>query len=882
MNETHTRVDLHLHSYASNVTSYYVSNAFAIPESYSEPRELYRMLKARGMSLVTITDHNSIDGVRELLDAGLRDVFISAEMTTTFPEDGCKIHVTIANVTEAQFQEAHRLRTNIFEMIAYLEGEIARERPDGNKLVYFMTHPLISTENRPHGREGSLSIAHLEKAMLLIPCFEVLNGSRDKALHDLTAGLVASLDRPLIERLADQYNLEPRGKTPWLKGFVGGSDDHSGINPGRTWTRFATPVGRRATANDLVEAIRLRQAEPGGAYGGPITLANGVLKLLYDGSKQKNREKAGRNVTVSIKGPVHSLLELVFQSKQRSTTDKLVFELKRRAHLLSQKWRIPAGAGVPSFEQMLERAVYELLSDTEFRRELAATTALDERIYKVVGTLINRLFARYAEGLMKGGAMNLVGAIKQVVALAASSVFVSLPYLMSFSRYTSDSLLTRDVRKHFPVETRERVVLITDTFFDINGVSATIRRMISEAIRRDIDFTVIACVSAEEREQRLNQPGIRDLVESGRLKLFTSIVSMKFPEYEGMQVHIPPFLDLLRFLQEGAFTKMQISTPGIMGLAGLGAAKTLQMETASTYHTAIPEYVEQYTKDITLEAFAWRYMILFYHLVDEVLVPSKYVARLLHKRGLRNRKLITLDRWVDPERFHPEKRRADYFRKFGLEGGDKLVKFVYVGRLGVEKDLALVATAYRRLRATRPDAHLIFIGDGPYRRELERQLAGLPVTFTGFLEGAELPVAIASADAKLFPSATDTWGNAPLEAEASGLPVVVSDIGGPAELMQPGVTGFRIPAHDANALHDAMVQLMDAETRRRLGENARRFVERERVDEPFTAVFDSAGYRARVRNLKRDAAEGDVPMSMQIIDLTIAPAELDKALEATS
>jgi predicted metal-dependent phosphoesterase TrpH len=107
------KVDFHLHSYASNVTDYYAANAFAIPESYSEPLTLYRTLKARGMNIVTITDHNSIDGVKELLDRGFRDVFISAEMTTTFPEDGCNIHVTVANTTEAQFEEIHRLRKNI-------------------------------------------------------------------------------------------------------------------------------------------------------------------------------------------------------------------------------------------------------------------------------------------------------------------------------------------------------------------------------------------------------------------------------------------------------------------------------------------------------------------------------------------------------------------------------------------------------------------------------------------------------------------------------------------------------------------------------------------------------------------------------------------------
>jgi glycosyltransferase involved in cell wall biosynthesis len=253
-----------------------------------------------------------------------------------------------------------------------------------------------------------------------------------------------------------------------------------------------------------------------------------------------------------------------------------------------------------------------------------------------------------------------------------------------------------------------------------------------------------------------------------------------------------------------------------------------------------------------------------------VLVPSKYIAKLLHKRGLRNRKILTLDRWVDPERFHPAKRQAGYWKKWGLMNEDERVKFVYIGRLGVEKSLALMAEAYRRLRMTRDDAHLILIGDGPYRQELTRLLDGLPVTFTGFLEGDELPVAIASADAKLFPSCTDTWGNAPLEAQASGLPVVVSEIGGPAELMLPGETGLRIPGHSAEALHEAMVQLMDGERRRQMGERARHFIERERVDEPFTAVFDSAEYRRRVRSLEGDTAERGAPMMMRILDLEVA------------
>src|SRR5262245_42895726 len=189
------RVDVHIHSHASNVTDYYASNSLAIPESYSDPIETYRALKARGMDLVTLTDHNTIDGVRELLDAGLEDVFISAEMTATFPEDGCNIHVTAANISEAEFSEINRLRRNVYELVAYLDQRIcdAAQDAQGRRIAYFMTHPLMSTQNRPYGREGALSVRHIERALLLFNCFESRNGSRARSSNDLTVQLLESL-----------------------------------------------------------------------------------------------------------------------------------------------------------------------------------------------------------------------------------------------------------------------------------------------------------------------------------------------------------------------------------------------------------------------------------------------------------------------------------------------------------------------------------------------------------------------------------------------------------------------------------------------------------------------------------------------------------------
>jgi len=858
------KVDFHLHSYASNVTDYYAANALALPESYSDPMKVYRLLKERGMTLVTLTDHNSIDGVRELLDAGKTDVFISAEMTTTFPEDGCNIHVTVANMTEAEFAEIHRLRKNVYEMISHVDGLIAAERPEGNHLAYFMTHPLMSTQNRPYGREGALSIDHIEKALLFCNCFEVRNGSRTKALNELTHRMLSSLDRETIDRLAKKRGIEPKGDAPWRKGIVGGSDDHSGINPGHTWTEF--PYWEQPTPNDVIHAIRRRETRPGGAYGGPITLAHSILKLLYDGS---TRNQAPGAKVVSIGGPIHSLLRVAFESEDEHPATRLLSRAKVLAQGFIARHFAPRSPGGEPFEQIFQAEAYKLLAEPAFHAALAeldAPAQTDERIFFIIGTLLNRIFARYIDNLRGGGGgLNLIGFIKQAVALATSNVLVSLPYLVSFLQQSSDSLIGRDVRKAFALEEPQKVVLVTDTFFEVNGVAATIKRMVREAVRRNLDFTVITCLGEDEQEEHLRDPEIAGFVASGRLKLFSPITTMDFPEYDRLKIRFPPVLDMLRYMQESGFTKVQISTPGVIGLSGLLAAKTLQIETAATYHTSFPEYVENYTRDIGLEALAWKYMIAFYHSVDEVLVPSKFVARLLHKRGLRNRKLLILDRWVDVDRFHPRHRTAGFWKRFGIDDEEAIVKFIYVGRIGVEKNLQQVADAYVALRAIRSDCHLIIVGDGPYRAELEKRLAGAPVTFTGFLEREDLTRAIASADAKLFPSTTDTWGNAPLEAQASGIPVVVSAIGGPAELMVDGVTGLKVSGHDTGELRDAMMALMDPELRARLGRQARAFAEARRVEEPFTAIFDAEAYRRRLR--AEDGADDTAFRTAEVADL---------------
>ena len=147
------------------------------------------------------------------------------------------------------------------------------------------------------------------------------------------------------------------------------------------------------------------------------------------------------------------------------------------------------------------------------------------------------------------------------------------------------------------------------------------------------------------------------------------------------------------------------------------------------------------------------------------------------KRGFDPTKLKILPRGLDTELYHPARRDSAFFEKFGPSNGE--VRLLYVGRISREKDLDLLADAYRRLRKEGLPVQLFVVGHGPYSEALAKSLP--EAFFTGYLSGTELATAYASADVFVFPSTTDTFGNVILEAQACGLPVVVSDSGGPKE-----------------------------------------------------------------------------------------------------
>jgi glycosyltransferase involved in cell wall biosynthesis len=208
--------------------------------------------------------------------------------------------------------------------------------------------------------------------------------------------------------------------------------------------------------------------------------------------------------------------------------------------------------------------------------------------------------------------------------------------------------------------------------------------------------------------------------------------------------------------------------------------------------------------------------------MEEVVVPSAGTRAQLLSRGLPLEKMKPLPRWVDFEQFSPEKRDTFFWSLRGLRGA---VTLLYVGRVSREKSLDLLVEAFRSLVDEGSDIALAVIGDGPYRSEMEERLAGYPALFTGYLSGEELQCGYASADLFVFPSATDTFGNVVLEAQASGLPVIVSDEGGPRELMVDGETGVVFRAGNQLSLNNAIRSVVNDRLRfSRFAHAAREFI----------------------------------------------------------
>ena len=321
------------------------------------------------------------------------------------------------------------------------------------------------------------------------------------------------------------------------------------------------------------------------------------------------------------------------------------------------------------------------------------------------------------------------------------------------------------------------------------------------------------------------------------VKHFSPMGVYEIPEYAEQKIFYPPFLEMLDYCFKQGFTHIHSATPGPIGLAALAIAKILKLPLTSTYHTQFPQYARYLTGDDFMEDLTWRFMIWYYDQMDKIYVSSRNSFDELAEKSIATEKIRIIPRGINTETFHPSKRNNILNTDYGVSRD--AVKFLYVGRISREKSLPLLATAFLRLFSTRKDVHLTVVGDGPYAGEMKRLLRDAPVTFTGYLSGSLLQQIYASADIFVFPSTTDTFGNVVLEAQASGLPVIVSDRGGPCENIKENHTGFVVKGDDEKGFTNAMATLAsDTALRQKMGVSAREYMETRSFEKAFIRYWD--------------------------------------------
>ena len=345
-----------------------------------------------------------------------------------------------------------------------------------------------------------------------------------------------------------------------------------------------------------------------------------------------------------------------------------------------------------------------------------------------------------------------------------------------------------------------RVAYFPDSFLEVNGVAMTSNRLVSFVKKNELPFVNVHAGPETKAKQ-----------EGNFISLSLRRSPASFEMDEGL--HYDPF-----FQRHAGFVRRELERfrPDVFHITGLndisilGAYLAWKMDVAlvGSWHTNLHEYAARRLRArlrflpkktlYGLTEFLERKILdgakLYYKMPQRLLAPNKELIDMLEKGT--GRKANLMIRGVDTELYSPSKRTAT----------DGIFRFGFVGRLRAEKNVRMLADLEKRLLAAgKRNFHFLIVGEGNERGYLQENMetAELP----GFLEGEKLSEAYANMDVFIFPSDTDAYGNVVQEANASGVPCIVTDQGGPKFIVQKGETGF--VARDLDEFVKYSIELID-------------------------------------------------------------------------
>lgn len=313
-----------------------------------------------------------------------------------------------------------------------------------------------------------------------------------------------------------------------------------------------------------------------------------------------------------------------------------------------------------------------------------------------------------------------------------------------------------------------RLLLVSDTVFDENGVSRFIQDMLSESEKKSKELTVVT-----------SSPIVREGLSQNIINL-QPLFSFKMPYYHELFLVIAPCMLFLRTVKELQPDLLHISTPGPVGMMALYASWKYSIPFVSTYHTDFPSYIYKVTKSGILKRLMTWYMRFFYKKAKFVLTRSNaYLPILKSNIHISSSKIRPLQAGTDGDKFHPKYKTEGLWTQYGIKSDS--IKLLYVGRLSIEKNFKWLLDFFMsNMQLMREkNIELVAVGHGkPLKKS--KELKKNSIHLLGIKRDEELSKIYASSDIFITPSVTETLGQVVLEAMASKLPCIVTNEGGPS------------------------------------------------------------------------------------------------------
>lgn len=319
-----------------------------------------------------------------------------------------------------------------------------------------------------------------------------------------------------------------------------------------------------------------------------------------------------------------------------------------------------------------------------------------------------------------------------------------------------------------------RIAMMTDSYFPTRDGVVTSICTIKESLE-ELGHEVF--IIAPEPEKEYRQEGVY---------YFKSI---RFKSYDGYYVPIFPS-NKIEILKEIDPDVIHIHGVATMALRGLVCGHTLKLPTVMTFHTMVDDAAQYYSPiklpPETMNRLIWIYLRQILKRMDVVVTPTSCIGAEIISHGAECRNMVTVPTGAKTEVFHPGLPFDDLVARYGLEGKRVIV---HVGRVSYEKDIDMVIRAMSKV-----DAHLLIVGKGPAKDDMERLVGELglddKITFTGFVSDEELPRFYNMADMVISASKFETQGLTILEAMATGKPVACRNGRAFAEIVKDGVNGY--------------------------------------------------------------------------------------------